>query len=194
MAKSDITVTEVPEAEAKPTPEPAPEVVTPARPKNVPLDELKGELPPGYHWDKNGKKRKDYAKRKPRADKVQGDLKSPRTGKGTDDGPHIELDVKQAVAMITESVHAVLGVMIGPGCAMDHETALTEGEAVALVLDQYDIDPNSKQMALLVMAATVTLCEMPTILAVSAKVRSARSGPATSHAVKGELESNVVTL
>jgi hypothetical protein len=171
---SDKVDTEIP---SEGTPE-GEEVVTIAKPKNVPptptepLVSPSGKpVPEGYHLTPTGQVRKN------RAARVKG-------SKITVADVAIGVDA-ELIANTTEGLHAILAELVDPKCALTHEQAKIEGEAIARVMEQYQLDPQGKYLPWVILVGTLALCETPTIVVIANKVKTTRENrPIT---IKGEL-------
>ena len=163
-------------------PDDSPEVVTIAKPKDVKIESAEPDtplvsptgkvVPPGYHLTKTGQVRKD------RAARVAGSKLDVISAVGKE-------DTALLIANTTEGLHAMLAEIVDPRCALTHEQAKIEGEAIAHILDQFSMDPNGKYLPWIVLVGTLLLCETPTIMVVSAKLKTARQ--AKPETMKGEL-------
>ena len=163
-------------------PDDSPEVVTIAKPKDVkitspepdtPLVSPSGKpVPEGYHLTKTGQVRKD------RAPRVAGSKLDVVSAIGKE-------DTAALIANTTEGLHAMLAEIVDPRCALTHEQAKIEGESIARILDTYQMDPNGKYLPWIVLVGTLMLCETPTIMVVSAKLKTSRQPKPET--MKGEL-------
>ena len=163
-------------------PDDSPEVVTIAKPKDVkitspepdtPLVSPSGKpVPEGYHLTKTGQVRKD------RAPRVAGSKLDVVSAIGKE-------DTAALIANTTEGLHAMLAEIVDPRCALTHEQAKIEGESIARILDTYQMDPNGRYLPWIVLIGTLMLCETPTIMILTAKIKtSTKPKPET---MKGEL-------
>jgi hypothetical protein len=163
-------------------PDDSPEVVTIAKPKDVKIESSEPDtplvsptgkpVPPGYHLTKTGQVRKD------RATRVAGSKLDVVSAIGKE-------DTAALITNTTEGLHAMLAEVIDPRCALTHEQAKIEGEAIARILDQYKMDPDGKYLPWIVLIGTLMLCETPTIMVVTSKVKTSRQ--AKPETMKGEL-------
>ena len=163
-------------------PDDSPEVVTIAKPKDVkitspepdtPLVSPSGKpVPEGYHLTKTGQVRKD------RAPRVAGSKLDVVSAIGKE-------DTAALIANTTEGLHAMLAEIVDPRCALTHEQAKIEGEAIARVMEQYSLDPSGKYLPWIVLVGTILLCETPTFVVVSAKLKTSRQPKPET--MKGEL-------
>ena len=184
MAKDDITQTEIEESPAPETT--GADIITLGVPKDVkpnanPPDKTPTEtdgIPEGFYISSKGKmRRKRRTPEQIASDDATGKIlpKAPRV-KGTKtvsevmDESSVGIDAT-VLANVTEGIHVLLGELIDPACKLSHAQAMVEGEAIARVMEQYNIDPNSKSMGIIVLVGTIALCEVPTIMAVSAKLK-----------------------
>jgi hypothetical protein len=164
-------------------PDDSPEVVTIAKPKDVKIESAEPDtplvsptgkvVPPGYHLTKTGQVRKDRALR------VAGSKLDVVSAIGKE-------DTAALITNTTEGLHAMLAEVIDPRCALTHEQAKIEGEAIARVMEQYSLDPSGKYLPWIVLIGTILLCETPTFVVVSAKLKTSRSKP-KPETMKGEL-------
>ena len=173
------------EYEQSEPPDDSPEVVTIAKPKDVkitspepdtPLVSPSGKpVPEGYHLTKTGQVRKD------RAPRVAGSKLDVVSAIGKE-------DTAALIANTSEGLHAMLAELVDPKCALTHDQAKIEGEAIARILSQYNMDPNGRYLPWIVLVGTILLCETPTFVVISSRVKSARqTKPVT---IKGELVDN----
>jgi hypothetical protein len=178
-----IGVNQMPdEYEQTEPPDDSPEVVTIAKPKDVKIESAEPEtplvsptgkpVPPGYHLTKTGQVRKD------RAPRVAGSKLDVVSAIGKE-------DTAALIANTSEGLHAMLAELVDPKCALTHDQAKIEGEAIARILDQYSMDPNGKYLPWIVLVGTLLLCETPTIMVVSAKLKTSRQPKPET--MKGEL-------
>ena len=163
-------------------PDDSPEVVTIAKPKEVKIESPSAEtplvspsgkpVPEGYHLTKTGQVRKD------RAPRVAGSKLDVVSAIGKE-------DTAALITNTTEGLHAMLAEVIDPRCALTHEQAKIEGEAIARVMEQYSLDPNGKYLPWIVLVGTIMLCETPTFMVIAGKVKTvSKPKPET---MKGEL-------
>jgi len=162
-------------------------IITVARPRDVPMQAAGtgDELPPGYHWDKNGKKRKDYTRRQDKTSsrgKVKNDA-------GDVVGAIASEDMASLLANTTMGIHAMLAEVVDERCALSEQQAKIEGEAIARILEQYKMDPDGKYLPWIVLFGTLMLCETPTIVVLSGKVKSAqiKRNAQTGEVIEGKL-------
>jgi hypothetical protein len=152
-------------------PDDSPEVVTIAKPKEVKV-EYTADIPPatsptgkpvpdGYHLTKTGQVRKD------RAPRVAGSKLDVVSAIGRE-------DTAALIANTSEGLHAMLAEFVDPRCALTHDQAKIEGEAIARILDQYKMDPDGKYLPWIVLIGTILLCETQTFVVVSAKLKTSR--------------------
>jgi hypothetical protein len=172
-----------PYAQTEPPPESS-EVVTIAKPKDVkietpdtstetPLVSPSGKpVPPGYHLSPKGRVVRD------RAPRVAGSKLDVVSAIGKE-------DTAALIANTSEGLHAMLAELVDPKCALTHDQAKIEGEAIARILDQYSMDPNGRYLPWIVLVGTLLLCETPTIMVVSAKLKTTRQPKPET--MKGEL-------
>jgi hypothetical protein len=171
------------EYEQSEPPDDSPEVVTIAKPKEVKIESPSAEtplvspsgkpVPEGYHLTKTGQVRKD------RAPRVAGSKLDVVSAIGKE-------DTAALITNTTEGLHAMLAEVVDPRCALTHEQAKIEGEAIARVMDQYSLDPSGRYLPWIVLIGTILLCETPTFVVVSAKLKTSRSKP-KPETMKGEL-------
>jgi len=172
---SDKEAIEEPKNEIPESPE---EVVTIAKPKDVPptptepLVSPSGKpVPEGYHLSPKGRVVRDRAPRVKGAKVTVADV-----AQGVD---------AELLANTTEGLHAILAEVVDPRCALTHEQAKIEGEAIARVMEQYQLDPQGKYLPWVILFGTLALCETPTIVVIASKVKQTRENRVLT--VKGEL-------
>ena len=160
------------------------EVVSVAKPKNIPVAKPDKEIPVGYHLDRSGKLRKDrdpasYA----RKNKVKADTATVIDAVARE-------DLAALLTNTTEGIHAMLAEVVDPRCALKHEQAVIEGEAIARIMEQYRMDPDGKYLPWIVLMGTLFLCETPTVMVIANKVKSSTKNRTqkTGEIVEGVLE------
>ena len=153
------------------------EVVTPARPKDV-KPNAEPEIPEGYYLTPAGKVRKKRAVKA----KVQADTPAKIVDQVSRE------DLGALLANATEGIHAMLAELVDPKCALSHKQAVIEGEAIACVMEQYKMDPDGKYLPWIILVGTVALCETPTAVVITRKVKQARSNRGTGQIEPGVIE------
>lgn len=165
-------------------PEPAEwvDVVTPAKPKDIPVAKDGKEVPEGYHVAPSGRiiKNRDPASYA-RKNKVKNDTP-------VQPADVLREDLAGLLTNTTMGIHAMLAEVVDPRCALQPEQAKIEGEALARIMEQYKMDPDGKYLPWLVLIGTLLLCETPTVMVIAGKVKSSRSG----RTQKGEIVEGIL--
>jgi hypothetical protein len=170
------------------------EVISPAKPAQVPLHDAGSpdKVPEGYILTKNGVIRR---KRRTRA-QIEADGTGPR---GTQRSKRVKDDASDVVADIanedlpallantTMGIHAMLAEVVDPKCALTESQARIEGEAIARIMEQYKMDPDGKYLPWLVLVGTLMLCETPTAVVITRKMKESRADHNKGQIVKGEI-------
>ena len=163
------------------------EVVSVAKPKEIPAAKPDKEVPEGYHVAPSGRiiKNRDpasYARKK----KVKADTATVVDAVARE-------DLAALLTNTTEGIHAMLAEVVDPRCALKHEQAVIEGEAIARIMDQYKMDPDGKYLPWIVLVGTLFLCETPTVMVIANKVKgNVKNRTQTGEIVEGVLEGEEV--
>ena len=182
MAKEVVEKQESPPEDTTINSEGVAEVITPARPKDV-KPSASVEVPDGYHLTPSGQVRKN---RDPSTYARKNKVKADTPAKVVDAVSREDLGALLANA--TEGIHAMLAEVVDPKCALSHEQAVIEGEAIARVMEQYQMDPDGKYLPWIILVGTIALCETPTAVVITKKVRQARADRGTAEPEQGIIE------
>jgi len=164
-------------------------IISTARPRDVPVQ---AAGTPDTYVTKTGKTRKRRrTKAEIEAARAAGTVKPKRV---KDDSADVVSDIANEdmaslLANTTMGIHAMLAEVLDERCALSESQAKIEGEAIARILEQYKMDPDGKYLPWIVLVGTLMLCETPTIVVLSGKVKSAqiKRNAQTGEVIEGKL-------
>jgi hypothetical protein len=184
--KTEKTPTKPPETvPEKPVPEP---IISTAKPRDVPVQPAGS--PVETYTTKSGKtRRRRRTKEEMEAARAAG-LVKPRKVKNDSSDVIDEIareDLASLLSNTSMGIHLMLAEVVDAKCELSEQQAKIEGEAIARILEQYKMDPDGKYLPWIVLVGTLMLCETPTMVVLSNKLKTAQRNRGTGEIIEGKL-------